>query len=248
MIVARYRGWPNEYNMVVSDGRVVKQGRAITCVVTRRSRVLAVPVGDLTASMSVSARSSDLQPVHLEGELTFRVTSPAKAASAFDFAVSPMTGEHTSDGPKQLRRAALQITRDILRDELSRMSVERMLGSEPVIGKAVLVRLGHSSRLRELGVRPLNVFVKDLVLRPDMTRAIEEKATVACISGLALAHGGSAAMSLKPPNRGTPEPEYEHSTGMECTDSCPFRDVCRDYQNEVRGGRAWCTLFREFST
>jgi len=246
-MITCYMGRPDEHTLIVANGRVVRQGRAVSCLVTSRRRVLAVPGCSIMTRMSFSARSSDMQPVDIEGELAYKVVSPVKAASNFDFSIDPKTNSHISDGPGSLRRAVLCIARDLVRDEISRASTEQILGKEHTIGRAVLIRLRHSPRLREMGVRPLDVFVRELRMRPETIKLIEDKAAVKCVSEMTLAHGGSDALTWKPSAEETTE-GGEHSAGMECNDNCPFRYLCGDYHNEVRGGTARCTLFRELST
>jgi len=248
-MITCYRGRPEEHTMVVQNGKVVMQGRALNCLVTRRRHVLAVPSACLTVRMSFPARSSDMQPVGIDGDLVYKVVSPSRAAANFDFSVDPKTSTHTSDGPASLRRAVMSITRDLVRDEISRMRVESIIGREPTVGRAVLVRLRHSSRLREIGVRPIDVFIKELKVSPDTTRTVEERMVLNCVSGETITSGKGHAVASNPPAEGGSLPMHDGaSAGMECTDSCPFRHLCGDYRADVKDGKAWCTLFREFST
>jgi len=248
-MITCYRGRPEEHTMVVQNGKVVMQGRALNCFVTKRRHVLAVPGACMTTRMSFPARSSDMHPVGIEGELVYKIVSPSRAAASFDFSVDPKTSAHISDGPAALRRAVISITRDLVRDEVSRMRVESVLGREPTVGRAVLVRLRHSCRLRELGVRPMDVFIKELKVSPDTARVVEEKMVLKCVSSETLLPGMGHAVAWTPPVDAGPQHMNDGvSAGMECTDSCPFRHFCGDYRSEVRDGKAWCTLFREFST
>jgi regulator of protease activity HflC (stomatin/prohibitin superfamily) len=248
-MISCYRGRPEEHTMVVQDGKVVMQGRALNCLVTKRRHVLSVPGACLTVRMSFAARSSDMQPVGIDGDLVYKVVSPSRAAANFDFSVDPKTGAHTSDGPVSLRRAVMSITRDLVRDEVSRMRVESIIGREPTVGRATLIRLRHSSRLRELGVRPMDVFIKELKVSHDTTRSVEERMVLNCVASETITPGTGHAVARNPPAEG--ESRHMHdgaSAGMECTDNCPFRHLCGDYRADVRDGKAWCTLFREFST
>ena len=62
--------------------------------------------------------------------------------------------------------------------------------------------------------------------------------------------GASITMSGPAGRSGTrgATPMETSAPSIECTDSCPFRDLCEDYMRDISGGRAWCTLFHEFST
>jgi len=177
----------------------------------------------------------------------YKIVSPIKAASCFDFTVDPRTNEHTSDGLTEVRKAVVSVTRDLLRDEMSRIGVERVLGKEPDIGRAVLIRLRHSPRLRELGVRPVDVFIKDLKVRPDTVKALEGRMTISCAQQVAMPQGTDAGLPWQSKQTEPPQDD-DASSGMECTEDCPFRHMCGDYMDDLRGGKAWCTLFREFST
>ncbi len=231
---------------MVENGRVVRHGRAMDCMVTRRRRVIAVPRVSVTARMGFSARTSDMQSVDVDGEVMYRIVSPMRAASTFDFTVDPRTNEHLSDGPTAIRRTVLSVARDLMRDEISRMGAERVLGREPEVGRAVLIRLRHSPRLRELGVRPVDVFIKELGMKPETVRAIEGRTALRCAAEVTVAQGTGAAQPWRPMEHGAPSDDGV-STGVECTEDCPFRHMCGDYMDHFRDGKAWCTLFREFS-
>lgn len=248
-MITRYRGRADEHTMIVKDGQVEKHGRGMSCLVTKRRHVMAVPGAHLSAHLKFPARSFDMQPVEIEGDLTYRIVSPSRAATSFDFSVDPKTGTYLSGGPSSLRRAVVSIARDLARDEISRMNIDGVLGGEPAVGRAILVRMRHSPRLRELGVRPMDVFVKELRVSPEIARTIERRMMLAPMPSAAAGPGSDVSFAWRPQQeRGAEAAGDDQSLGMECTDSCPFRHLCGDYMNEFKEGKAWCTLFREFST
>lgn len=248
-MIIRYRGRPDEHTMIVKNGQIERRGRGLTCFVTRQRHVMAVPGACLSAHIKFSARSSDMQQVDIDGDVTYRVVSPSKAAEAFDFSVDPRTGTYLSGGPSSLRRVIISIARDLARDELSRMGIQGVLGREPVVGRAVLVRLRHSPRLRQLGVRPVDVFIRELRVSPEIARSIEKRVVLTPMPSTTSGPASDMSLAWTPPSERVPSVTGDDQPhGMECTDSCPFRHVCGDYMNEFSSGKAWCTLFREFTT
>ena len=251
MILNRHSAAPSDHVLQYVRGRLVREGRGLSFLyVPQLTRIVSVPLGSIEARFEFRERSSDFQRVRVEGEVVYKVTSPRKAASVADFTVGGGTREARSDGASALRRQVLAVARDILRDELATMPVEQALKSGTSLGRSTRIRMMHSRHLRGLGVTVLAVFVKEIRGPSELVRALEaghmERLTVgtghsACDSML-IARGQSATRDASGVNR-TGDPGHS----IECNANCPFRHMCEDFMSDVSGGKAWCTLFREFS-
>ena len=251
MILSHHRAAPSEHVMEYVRGRLVKEGRGLSFLyVPQMTRIVSVPLEPAEARFEFRERSSDFQRVRVEGEVVYKVTSPRKAALATDFTVGCDAGAAHPCGVNALRRRVLAVTRDTLRDELGAMSLEQAIKSGTSLGRSTRIRMTHSRHLRELGVTVLAVFVREIRGPPELVKAIEAehlgkmaiRTDPAVCDSLLMARDQNAERGVRNVN-GASGPGHS----IECNADCPFRHMCEDYMSDVRGGRAWCTLFREFS-
>ena len=129
------------------------------------------------------------------------------------------------------------------------MPVRKALSAQAEIGRSVKIRMGHSRLLSDMGVKVIGVHVKGVECSTELAEAIEaENLRPALVAGQAYSATIPINGSADRPGRRSEPSALTNAPSIECTDSCPFRDLCEDYMRDIRGGRAWCTLFHEFST
>lgn len=250
MILSRHCAGPSDHVIEYVRGRVVREGRGLSFLyLPQITKIVSVPLSSTDARFEFHERSSDFQRVRVEGEVVYKVTNPRRAASMLDFTVKRSAEDVRSEAAATLRRRVLAVTRDIVRDELSRIPVKQVLLSGTNLGRSTGIRMAHSRQLRDVGVTIIGVFVKDVRGPPEVAKAVEaehmEKVVVradqTAYDALLVArdsgagkHAAAHAVDGSPPS-------------IECNATCPFRHMCEDFMSDVRDGRAWCTLFREFS-
>jgi hypothetical protein len=250
MILNRHCAGPSDHVIEYVRGRVVREGRGLNFLyMPQITKIVSVPLSSNDARFEFRERSSDFQRVRVEGEVVYKVTNPRRAASMLDFTVRRSAEDMRSEAAALLRRRVLAVAQDIVRDELSSMPIRQALLSGTTLGRSARIRMSHSRQLRDMGVTVISVFVKEVRGPSEVAKAMEagnmEKAVVggdqtACDSLLVARgpgperHGPARVVEGPPPS-------------IECNASCPFRHMCEDFMSDVRDGRAWCTLFKEFS-
>jgi len=248
--VLRYhKGAPGEYTLKYVQGRIVKEGRGLSLVHSPiRSTVMSVPMAPTRRTFKFVEISSDMHDVTLSGDVMFSISNPKKAGLAFGFGNSERDAIPSMD---EAGRCVESVLRDIMRDELQRMTVEEAIKAKPTLGRTLLVRSKHSHALRRYGLQVLNVFVHGLEAPNEAVNALRwERAMQAVVRQPEMCSGSSAPPVFQPAlaeSMHSVEPE-DHGESMECSDACPFRFVCEDYMRDIRDGKAVCTLFREFDT
>jgi hypothetical protein len=252
MLLRQYSGGPTDHVMKYVRGRMVEEGRGLSFVYAPRiTRVVSVPGHSIDARFKFPARTSDLLPVELEGDITFRITEPALAASALDFTVQP--GRGNRDAISTVKRRLLSVARDLMRDEMKRIGTRDALVVSESLGRSTRIRMSHSRFVRAMGVTVMNVAVSTVCVPEEMTRAIEEDSMErVLLEPNRMASGDSLLMTAYGRGQVTPQRHRDgparRMRSVECTESCPFRGVCRDFMANLVDGIPRCTLFREFST
>jgi hypothetical protein len=213
------------------------------------TKVVSVPTHSLDAHFAFEGRTSDFQPIRIKGDLVYRITAPRKAAQLLDFTVRQTDNGERGRHHAILRRRVLGVARSMIQDELNGMAVRKALSTSPQIGKSVKIRMSHSRQLNDLGVSIISVNIASIDGPEHVTEAIEAESLRSSV--LASQSAGNMLVMTRPGVSSEQQTELQEGAptpSIECTDSCPFRHICGDYMRNARGGRAWCTLFHEFST
>ncbi|UCE80813.1 MAG: SPFH domain-containing protein [Methanobacteriota archaeon] len=249
MFLRHHSGAPSDHVMRYVRGKLVMQGMGLDFLyVPCFTKVVSVPTRSVDTRFSMSAWTSDYQRVRVEGEVVFRITSPKKAAASVDFTVKEERNSRTCGSATILKRRVLSAVRNIIADEVSGMSLRNSLVASSKLGRAVKVRANHSRLLSDMGVSVIGAHVRNIECTVEMTEALASEHL-----GLPLIGGQPAdeAFVVDDPSGQTPVASNDRAASngptVECTSTCPFRFVCEDYMKDVKAGRAWCTLFREFS-
>lgn len=250
MFLNRYDAGPSDHVIKYVRGRAVQEGRGLSLFyIPQLTRVVSVPVGFMEAPFEFRERSSDFQRVRVAGEVVYKVTNPRRAGSAADFTVNRGGDHGRSAATAILRRRVVAIAREIVRDELSAMPIREAMMCGTKIGRSTRIRMNHSRWLRDIGVNVAAVFIREVRAPPEVVKALETEhlGTITIRAGqtaydalLVARNAGASRDAIPEDSTSPPEP-------IECTATCPFRYMCEDFMGDVRGGKAYCTLFREFS-
>jgi hypothetical protein len=250
LIFKHHSGGPSDHVVKYVRGRQAKEGKGLDflylpCI----TKVVSVPTHSLDAHFTFEGRTSDFQPIRVKGDLVYRIIAPRKAAALLDFTVR-QRGNGGRDGHNAiLRRRVLGVARSVMLDELNGMAIKKALSASPLIGKSVKIRMSHSRQLNDLGVRVIAINIASIEGPEHVAEAFEAESLRSSIlasqsSGNMLVMARSGGLS----EHRTEQEEETSTPSIECSDTCPFRQLCGDYMRNLRGGRAWCTLFHEFST
>ncbi|MDH3365896.1 MAG: SPFH domain-containing protein [Thermoplasmata archaeon] len=250
MIVGHHSGAPSEHVVKYVRGKPAMEGRGLDFLyLPSITKIVSVPTHSLDASFAFEGRTSDFQPLRVEGEVVYRITAPRKAAAILDFTVRQKAKGRRNNHLAVLKRRVLGIARSMMVDELSGMTVRKALTASSELGRSVKIRMSHSRQLNDMGVSILGVHVMSVECPAHVAEAIEAENLKLSI----LTSQSSGNMLLTAHSDGQVEPRGGEGDGssapsIQCTDNCPFRGLCGDFMRNMRGGRAWCTLFHEFST
>lgn len=243
-MIGFYKGPPSHHSVKLVRGEVVEEGRGISFFYLRPwTDVLSVPVTCTDMSFSIRENTSDYQPVRIRGTITYRIVDPRKASSLLDYSVDPRTGKYNSRDPYKLPCRVVACAKSAIREEVKRITVRQAMIGHGEIARGAMAKMDRSKDLASLGVSATALYIDAVEARAEVERAIEAEfremiVSMARNSGLSMQHRQGTAPG--------PDPTSHDLPAIECTWSCPFRTFCDDFQKTVAGGRAWCTLFREF--
>ena len=244
-MIAYYKASPTEYVILHRKGETRRKGKGLGFFYfSHGSSVISVPLSAIEVDFDLSETTLDFQTVHLKGQAVYWIIDPVTTASKFNFAIDPRTRKHLSDEPERLKQMVVNMVHDSLRADIQRLKLEDALRRRAVLSKAALARLKQRPELETIGVEVVNVFLKSARPTPEVAKALEAGYRETLLAKADVARKTRRMAAIARPDGGDHADELD---GVECNDLCPFATVCEDYRKHLHGGKAWCTLFQEFS-
>lgn len=249
MLLKHHSGAPSDHVIKYVRGKPVMEGRGLDFLYAPYfTKIVSVPTCPVDTRFALNGRTSDYQRVRIVGEVVFRITAPKRAAAHIDFTIKHGRSRSASSCASILRRRVLSIVRSIVADEIGRMSVRKAVVASYELGRSVKVRASHSRQLIDMGVSVIGVHVRDIECSAELAEELEaEHLSLPLLAGQPSGDASMMSSSWRQTSKVRGEAAAPAGPSIECTDSCPFRHVCEDHMKDIRGGKAWCTLFREFS-
>lgn len=175
MLGIRYfKGQPGEHVLKYVAGRIVQEGPGLSFFyLPYRTQVVAVPTTSIDANFVFNEVTNNFQEVTIQGQLTYRIHEPRRAAALLNFAIDPVRHGYVSDDPEKLVRRISNVVQIETRREIQQRSLEETLRDSQAIAAAVLKRLREASELQPLGAELLSVYFLATRPTPEVAKALE---------------------------------------------------------------------------
>jgi regulator of protease activity HflC (stomatin/prohibitin superfamily) len=167
---------PTRYVIHHQNGRVRREGPGLSFFYyAPTSTIVSVPINSADVPFAFAEVTADFQEVTLQGQLTYRIRDPQRAAAMLDFSISAL-GAANSDDPAKLPDRLVQEAQTRTRAVVQRMSLREVLvGSEAIVSEVVAASDARSAATM-LGAEILSLVLVSIRPTPDMSRALEAEA------------------------------------------------------------------------
>jgi regulator of protease activity HflC (stomatin/prohibitin superfamily) len=168
---------PTVHLMQYRNGRIVRQGEGTSFFYYAPATTLvAVPVASRDAGYMLELATSDFQAVTVQGEVTYRVKDPARAAALVDFSLQA-NGNYAAEDPQQrLRERVVTQTKVIIQQAIQALDLKQALKAPSTVARAAQQQLGAQPEIQALGLEVLGVSIIAIKPTPDIARALEAQA------------------------------------------------------------------------
>jgi len=167
---------PTTHTMLFRNGKVVREGAGISFFYYAPvSMLVQIPLSSIDVPFVFKEVTSDFQDATLQGELTFRVTSPSKLSQLLDYSVDPR-GRYKTDDPGKLNDRLIHTTQTLARAFTLRKSLKQLLTSSDELVESVFAQLVDSPAVAMLGVELLNLSILSIKATPEMAKALQAEA------------------------------------------------------------------------
>jgi regulator of protease activity HflC (stomatin/prohibitin superfamily) len=167
---------PTTYILHYKNGKIVRQGAGLSFFYyAPTSSLVAVPMASTDVPFVFSEITGDFQAITLQGQLSYRISEPARLAALLDYSVDADLG-YLSDDPDLLSQRLVQEAQVHSRTITQNMRLrEALIGSDSIAARA-LEALQKSDSIKRLGVEILGLSMLQAKPVPEMSRALEAEA------------------------------------------------------------------------
>ncbi|OZC01812.1 SPFH domain-containing protein [Rubricoccus marinus] len=174
MFVSHFKGAPSAFVRQYRGGEVVRQGRGLSFFYApMTTTVVSVPVTTQDLPFAFSETTSDFQDVAVQGQLTYRISDPERAAELLDFSVQPATQRYRSEDPQKLEDRILSAVRAQARAWVRQRPLEAALKDADALAASLLARVRQDATLAEMGIAVEALYLGSITAAPETKRALE---------------------------------------------------------------------------
>jgi regulator of protease activity HflC (stomatin/prohibitin superfamily) len=176
MVLAYIKIPATQYAIHFQQGLIRREGAGLSFFYyAPTSTIMAVPVVSTDAPFVFHENTADFQPVTIQGQITYRITDPKKAAALLDFSVDRF-GRYAADGILKLQERLIQATQVAARARTQTLGLRQALTTATTLSSEVQASLKSSEDVAKLGVEVLNVSVLSVKPTPEIAKALEAEA------------------------------------------------------------------------
>jgi regulator of protease activity HflC (stomatin/prohibitin superfamily) len=167
---------PTDYILHFSRGQLVREGAGLSFFYFGpASSIVSVPLASANIPFVFNEPTADFQTLTVQGQITYRIADPKKAAAMLDFTLDAR-GRYVSEQYQKLPERLVYGLQTLVRAEIQGLPLREAL----VHGDALTTRVGEQLKANpevvQLGVEILNLAVLSLKPTPEMAKALEAEA------------------------------------------------------------------------
>lgn len=167
---------PTDYILHFSAGRLVREGVGLSFFYfLPASTIVSVPLASANIPFVFNEPTSDFQTLTVQGQLTYRIVDPRKAANMLDFTVDA-GGRYLSDQYQKLPERLVYDLQTLIRADVQVLPLRQALVLGDELSSRIFAALKQSADVLQLGVEILNLSILSLKPSAEMARALEAEA------------------------------------------------------------------------
>jgi hypothetical protein len=167
---------PNRYVFRYRKEKIVAEGAGLSFFYfAPTTSLVAVPVSSEDAPFMLSETSADFQELTIQGQITYRVASPAQAAKMLNYTIDierPGLG-YQSEDPQKLPERLVNLVLVAIKGAVKNLSLKEAIVSSDDIAQKVHRALSGHDMVGALGVEILGLSIAAVRPTPETAKALE---------------------------------------------------------------------------
>jgi regulator of protease activity HflC (stomatin/prohibitin superfamily) len=174
--ISYHKANPTDYILQFSGGKLAQEGAGLSFFYFGpNASIVSVPLASANIPFVFNEPTADFQTLTVQGQLTYRVVDPKKAAAMLDFTVDAM-GHYLTDQYQKLPERLVYSLQTLVRAEIQGLPLREALVHGDGLATRVFDQIKLSPEVVQLGVEILNLAVLSLRPTPEMAKALEAEA------------------------------------------------------------------------
>src|SRR6516165_5603695 len=152
---------PTTYLMKYRAGRVTREGAGLSAYYYAPvTSLVAVPIGSRDAGFIFQQIARDFQALTIQGNITYRISEPKKAASMLNFTLKPDGKTYESDDPEKLPQRILGTVEVLAQQAIKELTLKDALRASDRIAETIATGLQSRADIDSLGLEILAVSIR----------------------------------------------------------------------------------------
>jgi hypothetical protein len=173
---------PTTYLMAFKQGKAVREGAGLSLLYyAPTTNLVAVPIGSREAPFIFEKVTSDFQTVRVQGQISFRIAEPVKAAATLNFALKADAVSYESDDPTRLPQRIVAVAEVLVQTIIQTATLTDAIRGSAQLADGVMVGLKRHAEVLSLGIEILSVAILAVKPAPETARALEAQAREAIL-------------------------------------------------------------------
>jgi hypothetical protein len=165
---------PNRYVFHYKGEKIVAEGAALSFFYfAPTTSLIVVPIGSEDAPFMLSETSSDFQELTIQGQITYRISDPARAAKMLNYTVDSQRLAYLSDDPQKLPERLINLALVVIKGTVQHMPLKEAIVSADDIASKAGRALAEHEMVKTLGVEILGLSVAAIKPSPETAKALE---------------------------------------------------------------------------
>jgi len=167
---------PTDFVLLFRSGKLRKSGSGLSFFYyAPSSSVVIVPAASKDTPFIFNESTNDFQSIAIQGQITYRVSDPAKLATMLDFTVD-RNGHYTGDGMEVLPVRLTNLVQITVREKITNLNLKEALAAASDIVNHVHEKLKNSEQMKLLGLDLVDFSILKISPTPEISRALESTA------------------------------------------------------------------------
>jgi hypothetical protein len=173
---------PTTYLIEYKGGKVAREGAGLSFLYfAPTTSLVAVPVGSRDCPFMFEIQTADFQSVTVQGQVTYRVGSPRRAAEMLNYTLKPDARTYMSDDPQKLPERVVAIAKVVIQGEVGTLALREALRGADAVAAAVAGRFARHPEIEALGLELLGLSILAIKPAAETGRALEAEAREAIL-------------------------------------------------------------------
>jgi len=172
--IAFFKSQPTQFVIKYVNGKVRSSGPGMAFYYLKyNTQIVVVPTSTRDTDFVFNELTGNFQAITVQGQFTFRIFDPMKAASLLNFTYDPRRGSYVSDDPERLPQRITNIVQMETRREILLRTLEETIRDSQAIAAAAVARIREENLLQPIGVELISLYFLSARPTPEVAKALE---------------------------------------------------------------------------